>query len=408
MRKLFRFATAVLSVCVMSMMGLTGYFQQALPDSYSVHPGQSLSIHPLISAKEKTTGQAISASKTKASDTTAELDLFGIIPIKQAHVSEVDEIKLIPCGTPFGIKLLTQGVMVVGLNNIDTEEGLKNPARDAGLKIGDIITAVNGQPVSSNREISSVVSQATGDIEISYTRGEQEHCLSVTPVVARTDHKRKIGVWVRDSSAGIGTVTFYDPEHQIFGGLGHAVCDVDTGMVLPISYGEIVPATISGVNKGAVGQPGELIGAFTTDQPMGNVLLNTESGVFGDLYQAPTDAEAIPMALKQEVHTGKATILSTLNGTEPKEYEIEIEDLNLNSDAATKNMVIRVTDQELLDSAGGIVQGMSGSPILQDGKLVGAVTHVFVNNPTKGYGIFAENMEVTALSLEEQQDQKAS
>ena len=178
-------------------------------------------------------------------------------------------------------------------------------------------------------------------------------------------------------------------------------------MTLPISYGEMVSATINGINKGTIGTPGELIGAFTTNSPIGSVLLNTDCGVFGEMYEQP-QGESVPLALKQEVHTGKATILSTLDGTTPQEYEIEIEELNLNEKSVTRNMVIRVTDKTLLEKAGGIVQGMSGSPILQDGKLVGAVTHVFVNDPTKGYGIFAENMMSTALSLEQDQEKKAS
>ena len=407
MRKIIRFFAGMTAIMVFSVLGLTAYYQATIPDHYYVHQGEQLTINSLVSSSQpQHMVSAVSSNQTLAN--SVQLDLFGLIPIKQTMVSEVKETEVIPGGTPFGVKLLTQGVMVVGLNAIDSEDGLKNPAKDAGLKIGDIITAVNGQPVSSNKEISAIVQQSNGAaITVTYTRGSESQTISIQPVISRVDKHPKAGIWVRDSSAGIGTVTFYDPNTQLFGGLGHPVCDVDTGMTLPISYGEVVPATISGINKGTIGTPGELIGAFTNNFPIGSVLLNTDCGVFGELYQQP-QGEPVPLALKQEVHTGKATILSTLDGETPQEYEIEIEELNLNEKSVTRNMVIRVTDKTLLEKAGGIVQGMSGSPILQDGKLVGAVTHVFVNDPTKGYGIFAENMMSTALSLEQDQEQKAS
>lgn len=407
MRKIIRFFAGMTAIMVFSVLGLTGYYQATIPDHYYVYQGEQLTINSLVSSSQPQ--QIISTvSSNQSSGKSVQLDLFGIIPIKQTMVSEVNQTEVIPGGTPFGIKLLTQGVMVVGLNAIDSEDGLKNPAKDAGLKIGDVITAVNGQPVSSNKEISALVQQSNGAaITVTYTRGSESQTISIQPVISRVDKHPKAGIWVRDSSAGIGTVTFYDPNTQLFGGLGHPVCDVDTGMTLPISYGEMVSATINGINKGTIGTPGELIGVFTTNSPIGSVLLNTDCGVFGEMYEQP-QGESVPLALKQEVHTGKATILSTLDGTTPQEYEIEIEELNLNEKSVTRNMVIRVTDKTLLEKAGGIVQGMSGSPILQDGKLVGAVTHVFVNDPTKGYGIFAENMMSTALSLEQDQEKKAS
>ncbi|MDF2567582.1 MAG: stage sporulation protein, partial [Oscillospiraceae bacterium] len=207
-----------------------------------------------------------------------------------------------------------------------------------------------------------------------------------------TDNTFKIGLWVRDSSAGIGTVTFYNPENSVFGGLGHAVCDVDTGQVMPIMSGEVVDVNINGVTRGSSGSPGELKGSFSSNKDSGSIAVNNETGVFGVLYQNPSNHSAIPIAMKQEVKTGKATIFTTVSGNTPQEYKINIEKVNLNDNSMTKNMVIKITDPELLQKTGGIVQGMSGSPIMQNGVLVGAVTHVFINDPTKGYGIFIENM----------------
>lgn len=410
MRKIVRFIASTTAVVVTALFGTISFYDQSISEHYYVHQGESLEISPIVSLSEQEEKSVSAVETLNDNCKTVDLNLFGIIPIKQTKVSEVAEINLIPGGTPFGIKLLTDGVLVVGLNSIDTEQGLVNPAKDAGLKVGDVILSVNGSSVTSNSEISEIVKNYNGeDLEIEFSRDGKNQTIAVTPVISSTDQKAKVGIWVRDSSAGIGTITFYEPQSNLFAGLGHAVCDVDTGDILPISYGEIVPATISGITKGSVGSPGSLIGMFTSNNQLGEVLLNTESGVFGTLENdAESYGEAIPMALKQEVHTGSATILCTIDGTQSKEYEIEIQEINLNDDVVTKNLIIKVTDQELIDKTGGIVQGMSGSPIIQDGKLVGAVTHVFVNDPTKGYGIFAENMLYTVQELMQEDLPQAS
>lgn len=209
----------------------------------------------------------------------------------------------------------------------------------------------------------------------------------------------KLGLWVRDSSAGIGTMTFYDPTTQVFGGLGHAITDVDTGEILPLGSGEIVSVDIEGAVKGQGGQPGELRGSFHTYDTIGSLEENRETGVFGVLTTPPEGGLLLPVALRQEVHTGPAQIYTTIDGRTPQLFDIEIERVNLTDANPTRNMVIRITDPELLTATGGIVQGQSGSPIVQDGRLVGAVTHVFINDPSRGYGIFAENMIETVWSL---------
>lgn len=398
MRNLVRFLATIISVVTLAVMGTAIYYEQSLADHYYVRQGEKFEVGTAITAESNPV--VIPVSQT-GQDQLVQLNLFGIIPIKQTRVSEVDTMSVVVGGTPFGIKLLTDGVLVVGLNSIDTNDGLKNPAKQAGLRVGDIITAVDGKKVSSNREISTCVNNCGSEgIVVSYYRDNQACSATVYPVTSRVDGKQKAGIWVRDSSAGIGTVTFYDPNTQTFGGLGHGVTDVDTGGILPLSYGEVVSATITGYNKGAPGYPGQLLGSFSSTQPIGSVLKNTEAGVYGDWYNIDTNAQTIKIALKQEVHTGSATILTTLSGSQPEEFSIEIEDIDTDSEHATRNMVIKVTDENLLQQTGGIIQGMSGSPIIQDGKLVGAVTHVFVNDPTKGYGIFAESMYATMLSEE--------
>ena len=308
---------------------------------------------------------------------------------------------VIPCGYPFGIKMFTEGVVVVGLTDVEENGIFRNPAQEAGIRVGDVLTELDGQPVSLNEDVAAIIA-SSGGREISYTLKRKDQTLTGTLQPIRADSgEYKAGIWVRDSSAGIGTMTYYDPSTMIFAGLGHAVCDVDTGETLPLGKGEIVDVTITGVEKGISGQPGSLQGSFEGSRLAGFMAVNSETGVYGQLTSLPVSTlKPVPIAMKQEVREGAAQIYTTISGRTPQCYDIVIESVNLSSTAKTKSMVIRVTDPELLEATGGILQGMSGSPILQDGKLVGAVTHVFVNDQTRGYGIFAENMQETASSLE--------
>lgn len=401
MRKILQSIAGVTAIAVLFTMGWVAYDAYSLADEYYVQQGDTLNVGHSGVIATKSTADIIPVSTGNLRQTNVELSLMGLIPIKQAQITELSQTMLIPSGKPFGIKILTEGVMVVGLNGIETTNGLKNPAKEAGIQIGDVIHSINGQEVKSNQDIAQLVQQAgANEIEVSLTnQNNKEKTVHLTPVKSITDGEYKAGIWVRDSSAGIGTITFCEPETNIFGGLGHPVCDVDTGMILPISSGEIVGATISGVKKGTSGHPGELIGSFTSDKPIGTVSYNTEMGVFGSLNQTEEVHQPIPLGLKQDIHTGEATIYTTISGSQPKEYKIEIESIDMNEKNASKNMVIKITDPALIEETGGIVQGMSGSPIIQDGKLVGAVTHVFVNDPLQGYGIFAENMLSEGNSL---------
>ena len=414
MRKVIRWACGTISVLTALLMGATAYLEYSLPENFYVLEGQQLHIKSKVNItssklSEQSAGNVRSASQNNVAAGNVELRLFGVIPIKTTRVQEVSETMLVPCGTPFGVKLCTEGVLVVGINEIPTASGTANPAKACGIKLGDVILSVNNEKVKTNEDVAAIVEKSAGKpLSFSLLREDVPLHVSLKPVVCSTDGKYKAGIWVRDSSAGIGTVTFYNPTTSAFGGLGHAICDVDTGQIMPIHSGEIVDVNINGVTKGQSGTPGELKGSFSSSKAKGSVTMNTETGIFGELYQNPSSRQAVPIALKQDIKEGSAKMITTIEGSEPKEYSVEIDKISLNSNHATKNMVIKITDPELLNKTGGIVQGMSGSPIVQNGKLIGAVTHVFVNDPTRGYGIFIENMVNTSNSQQNSEKKSAS
>ncbi len=299
---------------------------------------------------------------------------------------------LVPVGHTVGIKLFSEGVMVVDL--ADEVRGETSPAKSCGLKKGDMIEKVNGVSVSSTEHLQEYLQQEGGEnLELTVNRGGKTLSLSTT--AAQNDEGVYcLGAWIRDSMAGIGTVTFYDPETREFGALGHGIADVDTALLMPLSDGGIMDSRVKAVKRGEEGSPGELRGEFDLTKDAGVLSANTEAGVFGSV-SAPSDIftarEAVPVASPEEVSAGKATILANVSGDTVAEYEVEISRV-YEGFPGNRNFLVTVTDPALLEVTGGIVQGMSGSPVLQNGKLVGAVTHVLVNDPTRGYGIFIENM----------------
>ena len=364
--KIFSGAAAVtLAVCTAVFL----YFYAALPCNINAEKNAVPS------------GGLGSAVLKKTSDSDFAFFL-GNIPIKYADISYKERPYVIPGGFPFGIKIRSEGVMVISV-----EEG--SPAKNAGIRAGDIIMSVNGEKVTTNAEISEKIQKAPSGAAVVFRRKDMEISVKLTPV--GNGGELKVGAWVRDSAAGIGTLTYYDPESGAFGGLGHAVSDVTTGEAVPLGAGEITRAQIYDVIKGREGSAGELCGIILPNEDIGEITGNSSSGVFGKLYE-PLCKEAVPVAFKQEVQPGAATMLTTLDGSTPKEYSIEIERINLLDLNGSKAMVIRITDSKLLEKTGGIVRGMSGSPILQNGMLAGAVTHVLVNDPTRGYAVFAETM----------------
>lgn len=299
-----------------------------------------------------------------------------------------------PMGKTVGIKLFSEGVLVVGLSDIKTDSGNTSPAKVCGLQEGDIITHINSEEVNSIEKVQAVLQNLQGEaMSVRIVRNHSQSQLTAKAVQCSADGAYKLGAWIRDSMAGIGTMTFYDPESKIFGTLGHGINDVDTAMLMPLQSGSIMPSTVSDVKRGLSGQPGELHGSFQIDRDLGQLFANTAGGVFGVLSEdsLAVGKKLVPVASEKQVKLGKASILCNVSGNQVEEFSVEICKLYPES-GDTRNLMLQVTDPRLLELTGGIVQGMSGSPILQDGKLVGAVTHVLLNDPTRGYGIFAENM----------------
>lgn len=301
-------------------------------------------------------------------------------------------VSLIPIGRPAGVCMSAKGVIVSALTQVETASGMCRPAEEAGIKAGDILLTANEVELSSGEQLASL-SASGKTLQLTGLRGEKEFSVSVTPVRSVSDRVCHIGLLVRDSMAGIGTITYIDPSDGSFGALGHAVCDVDSGVQLPLSSGLITPAEVISVIKGQSGSPGELIGSFEEMTHLGSLEKNTAFGIFGKLsderlYQTGTCMET---AEKEDIHAGKAQILSCVSGEEPKYYDIKIEHVYRNAKDG-RGMAIKIVDKQLIEKTGGIVQGMSGSPIIQDGCLVGAVTHVLVTDATRGYGIAIEDM----------------
>ena len=327
-----------------------------------------------------------------------DLKIFGVIPFSTVNVEVVDDMYVQVLGNPFGMKIFTDGVLVIESVNIVTAKGKENPAERAGIKVGDYIKTVNGQAVTCNEDVLQLVTESGGKVmDFEVVRDGKEFSCKVTPVLEKSSSIYRIGIWVRDSSAGIGTLTFYSPSNDVICGLGHGICDSDTDILLEINEGEFVEADIIDVEKGSAGTPGALKGKLSYDS-IADISLNCEAGVYGVIKQDVGSDNLTEVALKQEVYNGNAQILCTINGDTPKLYDCKIEKTGGKSDK-TQNLIVTITDKELINATGGIVQGMSGSPLIQNGKLIGAVTHVLVDDPTKGYAIFAENMLETAQSV---------
>ena len=327
-----------------------------------------------------------------------ELMLFGFFPIKQLTIHVTSPKRLIPGGNSIGVSLYTDGALIVGTSDVTDKHGITHfPAIDAGLLPGDIITKVNGVAVKDATHLSHLVNKVKGkEVELEYKRDNRVLIARIRPVADERDSKYRLGLWVRDSTAGVGTLTFIDPETQYMGALGHAITDVDTGTLLSVKGGEISESTIIDVKIGKKGLPGELVGNFSHDRKvLGKIIKNTGFGIYGksiSKIQNPIYKAPLPIAYQYQVRPGKATILTTVDDKGIQEYDIEIIRVNRQTSPNPKGLVLEITDTRLLEKTGGIVQGMSGSPIIQNGRIIGAVTHVFVNEPKKGYGIFIEWM----------------
>ncbi|WP_044035530.1 SpoIVB peptidase [Candidatus Arthromitus sp. SFB-rat-Yit] len=304
------------------------------------------------------------------------------------------EVELYPGGHIVGIKLRTNGPLIVGFSDIENNfNKAYSPSKDGGLNIGDIVLSINDIEITSSEVLSETLSNLDADeLEIKVERDEKIIVKKIHPIKS-VDGKNKIGLWVRDSTAGIGTLTFVDPNTGVYGALGHPITDVDTGDIIKISKGSIVSSSIVNVKRGEKGNPGELKGVFINDNiNLGSVEQNTKFGIFGKYSLENFYNEKLKIALKDEIQEGPAQIISTVDSGEPRMYDVVIEKLLQQDNPSSKSMVIKVVDEDLLEKTGGIVQGMSGSPIIQNNKIIGAVTHVLVNKPDTGYGIYIEWM----------------
>ena len=379
LRRTWQLMTGGLSVVTLAALCWALCLSATLPDRYYLAKGSRFSLgdSSLIQTSSND-GYPLSVYSSTGNTFRMDLKLLGLINIKPVSVQVVDRRVVALCGTPFGIKMVTDGVMVVGTGAVtDCNSRAVSPAQTAGIQEGDIILSINGEKISSKKQLTKLVESSAGQpLSLVVRRGEQLTSLHLSPVRSSLDNSYHLGLWVRDSSAGIGTMTFYDPNNGCFAGLGHAICDVDTGQLMSLSQGEIVEASIIGVHAGKSGSPGQLQGAFVANRSIGSLYTNSYNGVYGRLLSQPVDAQTIPMAQCQEVRQGPVKILTTVSGQKPQLFDACIEKLSLSQDEPTKNMVLRITDPDLLELSGGIVQGMSGSPIIQDGMLVGAVTHV--------------------------------
>ncbi len=361
LRRTWQLMTGGLSVVTLAALCWALCLSATLPDRYYLAKGSRFSLgdSSLIQTSSND-GYPLSVYSSTGNTFRMDLKLLGLINIKPVSVQVVDRRVVALCGTPFGIKMVTDGVMVVGTGAVtDCNSRAVSPAQTAGIQEGDIILSINGEKISSKKQLTKLVESSAGQpLSLVVRRGEQLTSLHLSPVRSSLDNSYHLGLWVRDSSAGIGTMTFYDPNNGCFAGLGHAICDVDTGQLMPLSQGEIVEASIIGVHAGKSGSPGQLQGAFVANRSIGSLYTNSYNGVYGRLMNQPVDARTIPMAQCQEVRQGPVKILTTVSGQKPQLFDACIEKLSLSQDEPTKNMVLRITDPDLLELSGGIVQGM--------------------------------------------------
>ena len=398
MKKIFRILLIlILLIVLVYVTNIT-----SIPDSIILLQGESLDIKTILglsfSDSSGKTIEAVASDTQKISNKVGKLDLslnLGNFSLKDITVNVIPNTVVIPGGEAIGLRLYTSGVLVVGMSEIvGTDNKTYSPYKESGIKEGDMIVKVDDESVTCTSDLISKVNECNGkEIEITYVRNGNNYTTEMLPTKTE-ENEYKLGLWVRDAATGVGTITYYDPQSKMFGALGHGILDVDTSKLIDIAKGEVITSRILSITKGEKGSPGEVQGSIDNGKVIGEVYKNTNFGIYGkltntDILENGKELEVMP---RDEVKTGKATIICTLDDNKRAEYEIEIERVYTATNRSNKNMIIKVTDERLLEKTGGIIQGMSGSPIIQDGKFVGAVTHVMVNNPEKGYGIFADTM----------------
>ena len=372
-----------------------------LPSSYIIMQGENLNIFTLLGLYIKpkvnyqTMQTASNINKTKVNKLGKidfDLSFFNIFKLKEINVNVISKTKVIPMGNAIGMKLYTDGVLVVGMSEI---EG-KKPYENSGIKEGDRIVQIDKKAIDNTEDLMEAVNKCSGkEISVKYIRDNTTITTSIKPI-KNSGNQYKIGLWVRDAAAGVGTLTFYEPSSGMFGTLGHGILDVDTSELIKIANGELVTTNILNITKGKKGDPGEIRGTIESGHTIGNIDKNTSFGVVGTLNKTPyiniQNNDEIEVALREEIKIEDAQIICELENGKREKYNIKIQKVFLNNNKDNKSMLIKITDEKLLEKTGGIIQGMSGAPIIQNGKFIGAVTHVLVNDPTIGYGVFADIM----------------
>lgn len=354
----FALALAVVTAAVFS--GIV-YADRSLAENYFLVEGTQLEVNCQVPITAEIKKAKLADNVTSDGEKiayNANFKLFGVFPVSSANVNLIDEMSVKVLGTPFGIKVYTDGVMVVNMDNVDSPEGDINPAKKAGIRVGDTIRSIDGKRVYSNEDVADIISASNGkELSVVIVRGEETKTVGITPAYSVGSGIYRIGIWVRDSTAGIGTLTFYSPADNIVCGLGHGICDTDTEQLMSVGSGELVEAEIISCVKGSVGTTGELKGKLR-DTLVGRLLLNSETGVYGENTLDYDADNLVRIALKQEICDGAAYIYTTVDGKEPNLYTCEITRRSKYESANTHNMTVTVTDERLLESTGGIVQGM--------------------------------------------------
>ena len=416
----------IMSVLIVSFMYIKTYLM--FPSQITLIQGEEhiyniKTVFPILMKADKNDILKLNGSEIKASGSSQHftypatftsqtngtfnlnMKIFGIIPLRNLKVDVVENKKVVPCGNTIGVKLYLKGILVVGVTDVETPDGKTvYPSRDAGIRAGDMILSVNKKEVNSINELIEIIEKnGEKQMKIKISRGNIVRETYITPISSK-NNKHHIGLWVRDNTAGIGTLTFYDKQTGKFAALGHGITDMDTGILMPVNSGEIVRSNILDVRKGEQGLPGELKGMFDDSRSkLGTIIVNSEQGVYGVLSEETMQnmlGKEYPIAVRNQIKIGSAKILANVSQTITEEYDIEVMKVNHKNNEGTKGMVIKITDERLLNTTGGIVQGMSGSPIIQDGRIIGAITHVLVNDPTRGYGILIESMIKTLNRME--------
>ena len=370
-----------------------------IPDSILLFKGENFNVKTALGIKinENTDKKIIQTSADIDTENfvekkTLSVSFLNIFNIKEIEINEIPQAEVVPLGNIVGLRLYASGVLVIGKTEIKGEK----PYKTSTIKEGDLITAVNSKKVETTTDLITSVNDSKGNsIEITYVREGIIYTTTIEPVKTDKD-EYKLGLWVRDGAIGVGTISYYEPSTKYFAALGHPIIDTDTGEIVSIKEGELVNASVISIKKGEGGNPGEIKGSLKSDEKIGQISTNTEFGIYGTLDNLSSlniDKEnKIKVALREEIKTGDAKVLLTLEDGIRKEYDVKIKKIYKNNDKDNKSMLIEIVDEDLKNLTGGIIQGMSGAPLIQNGKFIGAITHVLVNNPELGYAVFGDLM----------------